>query len=81
MREDTRFAEWIEDLGRGIKGDILEALREEEPLTIRAIANRANLSWQTARKRLHELVNEDEVIIKEIEGSTKLFFLNHKKGV
>ena len=69
---------YLEKLGQDIKKDIIEKLREEEPLTITAVSVRAKLHHRTAKKRLFELVDEGKVVIREIERGTKLFFLSSK---
>ena len=67
---------YLEKLGQDIKANIIEKLREEEPLTITAVSVRAKLHHRTAKKRLFELVDEGKVVIREIERGTKLFFLS-----
>ena len=62
-------------LGNIIKKEIIATLRNEEPLTVSAIAARTELTWQTAKRRLTELIAEDAVVMREIEGA-KLFSLN-----
>jgi predicted transcriptional regulator len=72
----SKFQLYIEGLEASIKADIIESLKKEEPLTITAISVRANISRNTTTKRLFELVAEGKVVLREIEGGTKLFFLN-----
>ena len=67
---------YLEKLGEDIKANIIEKLREEEPLTLTAISVRAKIRPQTARRRLRELVDEGRVVIREIERGTRLFFLS-----
>lgn len=67
---------YLEKLGEDIKADIIKKLREEEPLTVTAVAVRAKLHPRTARKRLLELVAEGKLVSREIERGTRLFFLN-----
>lgn len=55
--------------------DIIKALREEEPLTVVAVAQKADICWRTAKKRLLELVDENKVALRKV-GKMKLFFLN-----
>ncbi len=62
-------------LSKLIKQEIIATLRNEEPLTVSAIAVRTELTWQTAKRRLNELVADGAVVLREIEGA-KLFFLN-----
>ena len=58
-----------------IKRDIIATLFEEEPLTTTAVAKRAGLCWRTAKKRLLELVDENKVVLRKVEG-IRLFFLS-----
>ena len=55
---------------------IIAALHTEEPLTIKAISVRTKLSWITTKRRLNQLVANKVVLKREIEGGTKLFFLD-----
>jgi DNA-binding transcriptional ArsR family regulator len=66
----------LKEFGEEIKADIIEALKKEQPLTITAIASRTSLSWKTAKRRLIELKEDGRIVLREIEGGTKLFFLN-----
>jgi len=76
MSEKNRFETCLSRYEAAVKADILKALREEEPLTITAIAKRTNLTWKIAQRRLLKLVEEDCVVMRKIEGSAKLFSLN-----
>lgn len=64
-----------EYFGKPIKDGIVETLRKEQPLTVTALAKRVNLCWRTTKKRLLELVDEDKVVSRKVEGIT-LFPLN-----
>lgn len=68
---------FLKQLGETVKFKIIAALRNEEPLTITAVAARTGLTWVTAKRRLNELVADGAVVLREIEGA-KLFFLNPK---
>lgn len=67
---------FLEELGGKVKSKIIAALRKEEPLTITAVAARTGLTWITAKRRLNELVADGAVVLREIEGNTKLFSIN-----
>jgi predicted transcriptional regulator len=78
----NRFDACLSNYNNVVVADILAELEKESPLTITAVSVRSNLHWRTAKKRLLELVEEGKVVLKEIEGGTKLFSLNpdFKKG-
>jgi predicted transcriptional regulator len=76
MPKEKWYAKRIESLGAYVKSEIIQALREEEPLTITALSRRTNFTWKTVQRRLNELISEGKVVLREIEGCTKLFFLN-----
>lgn len=64
-----------EHFGEPIKRDIIATLFKEEPLTTTAVARRAGLCWRTAKKRLLELIDENKVVSRKVEG-IRLFFLD-----
>ncbi len=72
----SKYQLYMDRLEATIKADIIDALKKEEPLTITAISIRANISRNTATKHLFELVDEGKVVLREIEGGTRLFSLN-----
>ena len=74
------FSAYQENYAARVKAEIIEMLQAEEPLTISAVRHRANVTSNTAKKWLLVLVDEEKVRMRQVEG-TKLFFLNHKKGV
>ena len=76
MPEKNRFEACLSHYEVAVKADILKALREEEPLTITAIAKRTNLTWKIAKRRLLKLEGEGYVVRRKIEGSALLFYHN-----
>lgn len=84
MQKNNRFKACLKEFESAIKADIVKARREEEPLTTTAIAKRTNLTWtwKTAIKRFLGMLDGIEVVLRRIEGGTKLFSLSQelKKG-
>jgi DNA-binding HxlR family transcriptional regulator len=74
-KKKSPYSGFLNKFGDALKADIIGELREG-PLTIRAVAIRTGLSWVTANKRLHELVADGTVELREIEGHTKLFSIS-----
>ena len=76
----TFFSAYQENYAARVKAEIIEMLQAEEPLTIPVVQHQRNVTYKTAKKWLLVLVDEEKVVMRQL-GGTKLFFLNHKKGV
>lgn len=77
MEKDSKpYTRFLKKFSEATKAEIMAVLKNEEPLTVKAISARIEHSYVTTQKRLLELVADSEVISHSIDEKTKVFFVN-----
>ena len=76
VKNKRPYNDFLDKFREATKAQIIAVLRNEEPLTVRAVAVRTGLSYRTAQGRLFELVAEGAVALHSIDEKTKVFFVN-----
>jgi len=69
------YKTWVSEFGKQIDAEILTALRNEQPLTLGVICQRANIQYRTAKKHLKKLEDNRLVVSRVLSPKTILFFL------
>jgi len=62
-----------------IFSQIVNVIRDGEPLTLRAVATRADLSLTTARKYVNDLASAGAVITRQLEGNVRLYSVQEEE--